>query len=231
MRSPHAKNRQARLVWAGVLTATVLCATGACAVVPAGPAPAITTTQTVQATPEPSPTPSSTPEGREDVTRVRYLYVLVALGTTDHVEAAAEQSRAAAQDAVAALEESLRGDYELSIDDGGVVKVPLTKSELRTFRESIDDEARHDGLMGLDLYREKLGLALDSIGHEALEGYDGVVATVLLASVGELKFLERYSWKKSVLVGVMISLTTWVIFQFILGVPLPAGIFAWLLVR
>ncbi|MDX9822222.1 MAG: tripartite tricarboxylate transporter TctB family protein [Syntrophales bacterium] len=59
----------------------------------------------------------------------------------------------------------------------------------------------------------------------------GVVATVLVASVGELKFLERYSWKKSVLVGVLISLTTWVIFQFILGVPLPAGIFAWLLVR
>jgi hypothetical protein len=180
MRSPHAKNRQAQLVWAGILTAAVLSATGACAVVPAGPAPAITTTQTVQATPEPSPTPSPTPEGGEDVTRVRYLYVLVALGTTDPVEDTAEQSRAAAQDAVAALEESLRGDYELSIDDGGVVKVPLTKSELRTFRESIDDEARHDGLMGLDLYREKLGLALDSIGHEALEGYDGVVATVLL---------------------------------------------------
>ena len=59
----------------------------------------------------------------------------------------------------------------------------------------------------------------------------GVVATVLLASVVELKFLERYSWGKSILVGVLISLTTWMIFQFILGVPLPAGIFAWLLVR
>jgi len=59
----------------------------------------------------------------------------------------------------------------------------------------------------------------------------GVVATVLLASVVELKFLERYSWGKSILVGVLISFTTWMIFQFILGVPLPAGIFAWLLVR
>jgi len=59
----------------------------------------------------------------------------------------------------------------------------------------------------------------------------GVVATVLLASVVELKFMERYSWGKSILVGVLISLTTWMIFQFILGVPLPAGIFAWLLVR
>jgi len=59
----------------------------------------------------------------------------------------------------------------------------------------------------------------------------GVVATVLLASVVELKFLERYSWGKSILVGVLLSLTTWILFQFILGVPLPAGIFAWLLVR
>ncbi len=59
----------------------------------------------------------------------------------------------------------------------------------------------------------------------------GVVATVLLASVIELKFLERYTWGKSILVGVLISFTTWMIFQFILGVPLPAGIFAWLLVR
>lgn len=59
----------------------------------------------------------------------------------------------------------------------------------------------------------------------------GVVATVLVASVGELRFLERYSWGRSVLVGVLISLTTWVLFQFVLGVPLPAGIFSWLLVR
>jgi hypothetical protein len=59
----------------------------------------------------------------------------------------------------------------------------------------------------------------------------GVVATVLLASAVELKFLERYSWGKSIFVGVLISFTTWMIFQFILRVPLPAGIFAWLLVR
>ena len=59
----------------------------------------------------------------------------------------------------------------------------------------------------------------------------GVVATVLLVSAIELKFMERYPWGKSILVGLLISLTTWIIFQFILGVPLPAGIFAWLLVR
>jgi len=59
----------------------------------------------------------------------------------------------------------------------------------------------------------------------------GVVATVLLATVVELKFLERCSWPKSIIVGVLISLATWTIFQFILGVPLPAGVLAWLLAR
>jgi hypothetical protein len=57
----------------------------------------------------------------------------------------------------------------------------------------------------------------------------GVVATVLIVSAIELKFLERYSWGKSILVGLLISLITWTIFQVILGVPLPAGIFTWLL--
>lgn len=59
----------------------------------------------------------------------------------------------------------------------------------------------------------------------------GVVATVLLVSAIELKFMERHPWGKSILVGLLISLTTWIIFQIILGVPLPAGFFAWLLVR
>jgi hypothetical protein len=59
----------------------------------------------------------------------------------------------------------------------------------------------------------------------------GVVATVLLVTVVELKFLERCSWARSVIVGLAISLITWTVFQFILGVPLPAGVLAWLLVR
>jgi putative tricarboxylic transport membrane protein len=59
----------------------------------------------------------------------------------------------------------------------------------------------------------------------------GVVATVLLVTVVELKFLERCSWLRSVVVGLVISLATWTVFQFLLGVPLPAGVLAWLLVR
>ncbi|NWF55871.1 MAG: tripartite tricarboxylate transporter TctB family protein [Syntrophaceae bacterium] len=57
----------------------------------------------------------------------------------------------------------------------------------------------------------------------------GVVATVLIASFLELKAIQGYSWGRSVWVGVVFSLTTWVLFQFILKVPLPAGPFEFLL--
>jgi hypothetical protein len=56
----------------------------------------------------------------------------------------------------------------------------------------------------------------------------GVVVTVLLASFGELKVIEGYSWSRSVLVGFLFSLSTWVLFQVVLRVPLPAGPFEWL---
>ena len=57
----------------------------------------------------------------------------------------------------------------------------------------------------------------------------GVVPTVLLACFFELKFLEGYPWRKSFFAGVAASVTTWMLFKYILGVELPAGILAWLL--
>ncbi len=56
----------------------------------------------------------------------------------------------------------------------------------------------------------------------------GVVATVLLASFLELKLMEGYSWPKSILVGVSLGISTWLVFQVLLGIPLPAGPFEWL---
>ncbi len=56
----------------------------------------------------------------------------------------------------------------------------------------------------------------------------GVVATVLIASFLELKLLEEYSWMRSLWVGLAFSLTTWVLFQVVLRVPLPAGPFEFL---
>jgi len=56
----------------------------------------------------------------------------------------------------------------------------------------------------------------------------GVVATVLIASIVELKVLEEYSWMRSILVGLLFSIFTWFLFQKVLGVPLPTGPFEWL---
>lgn len=56
----------------------------------------------------------------------------------------------------------------------------------------------------------------------------GVIPTVLLAAFLELKFLDGYSWGKSALVGLFVSLLFWALFQFILGIPLPGGIFGWM---
>jgi len=56
----------------------------------------------------------------------------------------------------------------------------------------------------------------------------GVVVTVLLSSFFELKLIEGHSWTRSVLVGLLLSISTWVLFQVVLGVPLPTGPFEWL---
>ena len=56
----------------------------------------------------------------------------------------------------------------------------------------------------------------------------GVVPTVLVASFLELKLIEGYSWTRSILVGLLLSVSTWALFQVVLGIPLPTGIFEWL---
>jgi hypothetical protein len=56
----------------------------------------------------------------------------------------------------------------------------------------------------------------------------GVVATILIASFLELKVIEEYSWMRSLWVGLLFSLSTWVLFQVLLRVPLPAGPFEFL---
>ena len=56
----------------------------------------------------------------------------------------------------------------------------------------------------------------------------GVVATVLLSSFLELKVIEGHSWTRSVLVGLLLSISTWLLFQVVLGIPLPTGPFEWL---
>lgn len=56
----------------------------------------------------------------------------------------------------------------------------------------------------------------------------GVVVTVLISSFLELKLIEGHSWTRSALVGLLFSISTWFLFQVVLGVPLPSGPFEWL---
>jgi len=41
----------------------------------------------------------------------------------------------------------------------------------------------------------------------------------------ELKLMERHSWLRSFLAASAMCLFAWVVFQVILGIPLPMGIF------
>jgi len=125
-----------------------------------------------------APTPSETPSA--EVQRFEYLYTVVALGTTHGVKTISDRSFKAAQDAVAALGESLRGNYELSVHDGGVVTLPLTRREARTFRHSVEAQGGESESAARELYIKKLRAALRKIGPEKVARYDGVVATVVL---------------------------------------------------
>jgi uncharacterized membrane protein YadS len=53
----------------------------------------------------------------------------------------------------------------------------------------------------------------------------GALLAVLLCTLLELKFLERYSWGKSIFASLVISAATLILFQIVLGVPLPGGLF------
>ncbi len=56
----------------------------------------------------------------------------------------------------------------------------------------------------------------------------GAVPTVWASSFLELRFLEGYSYTRSVLVSSLISALTWALFQLILDIPLPVGVLGWL---
>ena len=53
----------------------------------------------------------------------------------------------------------------------------------------------------------------------------GAVPTVLLCSIVELRFIERFSWLRTVATALAISAVALVLFQIVLGVALPGGLF------
>ena len=84
---------------------------------------------------------------------------------------------------------------------------------------------RKSGLPGLREMIRPTGFVLIAVLLILLWEHAGAVLTILTCSLLELKILEGYSWKKSLLVGLIISVITWVLFQYLLGVPLPGGLF------
>ena len=52
----------------------------------------------------------------------------------------------------------------------------------------------------------------------------GALLSVLLCAVIELRFLEGASWLRSIVAGAIIAVTAIVLFQIVLGVPLPGGL-------
>jgi hypothetical protein len=53
----------------------------------------------------------------------------------------------------------------------------------------------------------------------------GSILTILVVGFLELKLMERHSWLRSFLAASVMCLFAWVVFQVVLGIPLPLGIF------
>ncbi len=53
----------------------------------------------------------------------------------------------------------------------------------------------------------------------------GAILTILVVGFLELKLMERHSWLRSFLAGAAMCLFAWLVFQVVLEIPLPAGIF------
>jgi putative tricarboxylic transport membrane protein len=53
----------------------------------------------------------------------------------------------------------------------------------------------------------------------------GAVPVIMLVSFLEFKLLEKYTWKRSLIVALILSVFAYVVFKLVLGIPLPSGIF------
>ncbi|HAP54399.1 MAG TPA: hypothetical protein DCQ16_00150 [Spirochaetaceae bacterium] len=59
----------------------------------------------------------------------------------------------------------------------------------------------------------------------------GAVPTILITGLFQFRVIESLSWEKTIIASLVMSVFTYVLFQRVLGINLPAGLFTWLLVR
>ena len=67
-------------------------------------------------------------------------------------------------------------------------------------------------------------MALSFLAFFLWEGL-GAILTILTVGFLELKLMERHSWLRSFLAASVMGLFAWAVFQGVLGIPLPLGIF------
>ncbi len=67
-------------------------------------------------------------------------------------------------------------------------------------------------------------VALSFIVYFLWEGL-GAILTILTVGFLELKLMEGHSWLRSFLAASAMCLFAWVVFQVVLGIPLPMGVF------
>lgn len=53
----------------------------------------------------------------------------------------------------------------------------------------------------------------------------GALLTVFICSLVELRFIERFNWRRTLVASAVISAIALVLFQIVLGVALPGGVF------
>lgn len=59
----------------------------------------------------------------------------------------------------------------------------------------------------------------------------GAVPTILATGMFQFRVIEELSWKRTIVASFVMSAFTYLLFQRVLGINLPAGVFSWLLVR
>ena len=78
---------------------------------------------------------------------------------------------------------------------------------------------------GLAKFRKPTGfIALSFLVYFIWEGL-GAMLSILVVGFLELKLLEGHSWLRSFLASSVMCLFAWAVFQVVLGIPLPMGIF------
>lgn len=80
---------------------------------------------------------------------------------------------------------------------------------------------RVPGLKELKVPLSFLGV---SVGIVLLWEPLGAMLAIFAGALAELMLLEKYALKRSLFVAVILSVGTWVLFEKILGIPLPVGI-------